>query len=701
VPRSRYARWDGRQDPLGERADIPELLDRLADDLLMGSGGRAALDQLRRRGMPGRRGTDALRRTLAREARELRERLATEDPLTPYADALDEVVDIEREALAQRDDEAARFDELRLDTLPPDPAGRFRELGRYDFSSPDAAARFEALADQLRKDLLDAHLQALTGALEAVTPQDVARIAAMLGDLSELVEARAANGGAPPADEPERFAAFVERHRDVLPEVVGSDGVPRPPRDLDELLGELARRAQAARAFLRSLSPSQRAQLQDLASQVFDDLDLEFQLDRLGRALPAAYPGGVPGPSDPSAGGTGDGWGGEDGIGDADAPEAGTPGGPISRQVDAYERLAELEELAEQLDGGYQGATLEDVDEEALRRHLGDDAVRDLRELKEIERALERSGAMRVRDGELELTPRGARLLGERALARLLARVRREPAVRTVGADPEPTGQTRPWRFGDREPIAPGATVRNAVMRRAAEGWAAGSRAAAGARADDGGAAVEAAGRVRLHPDDLEVVEQEVRPRTATALLLDLSFSMPLQGHFVPAKRMALALHALIEGKHRQDSLHLIGFSDYARRMQPADLAAAGFERVYGTNMHHAFLLARRVLADDPRPVKRVVMVTDGEPTAHLVDGRSVFNWPPVAETLEATLREAMRLARAGIELDIFLLEDDPGLVAFAGRLARLTGGEVFRMSAEEVGHTVVTGYRSGVRRAQ
>ena len=174
---------------------------------------------------------------------------------------------------------------------------------------------------------------------------------------------------------------------------------------------------------------------------------------------------------------------------------------------------------------------------------------------------------------------------------------------------------------------------------------------------------------------------------------------MPLQGHFVPAKRMALALHALIEGSHRQDSLHLIGFSDYARRMQPADLAAAGFERVYGTNMHHAFLLARRVLADDPRPVKRVIMVTDGEPTAHLVDGRSVFNWPPVPETLEATLREAMRLARAGIELDVFLLEDAPGLVEFAARLAHLTGGEVFQMTADEVGRTVVSGYRSGVRR--
>jgi uncharacterized protein with von Willebrand factor type A (vWA) domain len=666
--RSRYARWDGSQDPLREVPDVAELLDRLGDDLLMGTGGRQALEGLRRRGLPGRMGLDEIRRSLAGRRRALRDELDQDGPLREFARELDGIVATEREALAQRDDDEARFDELKLDALPPDPAGRFRELSRHDFTSPEAAQRFADLADRLRKDLLDAHLKSLTGALEAVTPEDVARLAAMLADLNRLLEARAANGGTPPPDEAERFAAFKAQHGDLLP---------GDPADLDELLAEMARRAQAAQRFLRSLSPQQRAQLQDLARQVFDDLDLEFQLDQLGGNLAAAFPDGPPaswGLSD----GTGEGDG--DGEGEPELPQQGGPGGPMSRIVDAYERIGELEDLEQQLDGGYEGATLEDVDEDALRRHLGEDAVRDLRELKEIERALERSGAMRVRDGELELTPRGARLLGERALARLLARVRREPATRASGADPEPTGQTRPWTFGDREPLATGATVRNAVMRQAADGAPPGSR-------------------LRLHPDDLEVEEQEVRPRTATALLLDLSFSMPLQGHFVPAKRMALALHALISGKHRQDSLHLIGFSDYARMMQPADLAAAGFERVYGTNMHHAFLLARRVLADDPRPVKRVVMVTDGEPTAHLVDGVSVFNWPPVPETLEATLREAMRLARAGIELDVFLLEDAPGLVAFAERLAELTGGEVVRMSAEEVGRTVVTGYRSGARR--
>jgi uncharacterized protein with von Willebrand factor type A (vWA) domain len=650
---------------MGERVDVADALDRLADDLLMGAGGRTSLRELQRRGLPGQRGLDDLRRALARQRRQLQRELDDDGPLAVLRDQLERIVATEREALAQAGDPEARLNELDLDTQPTDPAGRFRALGEYDFRSPEAAAAYADLADQLRRDLLDAHLRSLTGALRSVTVEDQARIAAMLGDLNALLEARAANGGDPPPDEPERFAAFVAAHGDLLP---------GDPRTLDELLAEMAQRAAAAAAFLRSLPPEQRRQLEDLARQVFDDVDLQFQLDQLGGNLAAVFPGGLPGS------GTGDGGGVP-----PDGPQVGDAAGPLSAAVDAYARVAELEDLEQAMHGDHPGATLEDIDEEALRRHLGDDAVRDLHQLKRIERELERSGAMRVEGGELTLTPRGARQLGQRSLARLLARVRREPATRTVGADPEPTGQHRPWVFGDREPIAVGPTVRNAVMRRASAGEPVG-RSRAG---------------VRLHPEDLEVGETEVRPRTATALLLDLSFSMPLQGHFVPAKRMALALHALIEGSHRQDSLHLIGFSDYARRMQPADLAAAGFERVYGTNMHHAFLLARRVLTDDPRPVKRVIMVTDGEPTAHLVDGRSIFNWPPVPETLEATLREAMRLARADIELDVFLLEDAPGLLAFAERLAGLTGGEVFRMTADEAGRSVVSGYASGVRRAR
>lgn len=631
-----YRRWDGLQDPLDDTLDVGAILDQLSDDLLSGVGGRRALRRMLRQGTQGRAGLDDIRKRVRAAQERLRDQTQGPGPLDHVAEELDAIVDLERSELTGRDDADARFLELSLDTLPDDPAGRFRGLQQHEFASQEAQERFEALTEQLRRDLLDAAMRDLTRGLEQVTPEDLARFSAMLAELNELIAARERG-------EEIDFDGFMERYGDLFPE---------QPRNLDELLDALARRMAAMSRLMASLTAEQRAQLQQLAAQVFDDLDMQFQLSQLEMNLRQLAPH-LP-------------WDrGDVGPGDGE--------GPLSEVVDAVERLQELEDLDEALRGDYAGATLEDVDEDKLQRSLGDDAVRDLRRLRQIERELERSGALQRRQGELELTPRGARLLGERALVSLLDRIEKQASTKVVGADPEPTGQTRPWQFGDREPISVQRTLANAVQRRAAEG--------------------KRGGAVSIRADDFEIAEHEVRPRTATALLLDLSFSMPLQGHFVPAKRMALALHALIAGKHRQDSLHLIGFSDYARPLAPADLGAAGFERVYGTNMQHAFLLARRVLLDDPRPIKQVIMVTDGEPTAHLEDSQAVFNWPPVPETLERTLREAMRLARSSIALNIFLLEDAPGLVAFADRLARMTGGQVFQMRGDELGRFVLRTY--------
>lgn len=359
---------------------------------------------------------------------------------------------------------------------------------------------------------------------------------------------------------------------------------------------------------------------------------------------------------------------------------------PMSAAVDAIERMADLDDLEAAMRADYPGATLDDIDEERLRRALGDDAVTDLQRLKAIERALEKAGLVNRSRGRHELTARGARLLGERSLTKLLERIRRDPSHRARGGQAEATGATRPWAFGDSDPISVERTVLNAVTRRGRAEGSPGDSSAPG---------------VRLEIEDFEVTETEARPRTATALLLDLSFSMPLGGHWVPAKRMALALNALIEGKYPQDSLYLIGFSDYARRMQPPDLAVAGWEHVHGTNMQHAFILARRLLADDPRAIKQVIMVTDGEPTAHLDEDEVFFNWPPVAATLEKTLREGARLAHMGIAINVFMLEQSPGLVRFMNRLAKLTGGRVFPARSSEIGEIVLRDYvgrRSGRR---
>ncbi len=441
---------------------------------------------------------------------------------------------------------------------------------------------------------------------------------------------------------------------------------PEQPKTLDELLEVLARRMAAMSRLLASLSPEQRRQLQELADALLADMDLGFQMDQLAGELRALAPHL---PWDQPVG---------EGIGSEPMP--------LSAAVGAVEELSNLEELEQALAGDYAGATLEDVDEEKLRRALGDKAVSDLRRLRQIEKVLEEAGIVTHQKGRLEVSPRGARRLGERALVAVFEKLHTEQAgvheTREAGGAAEPTGATRPWRYGDTGEIAVQRSILNALLRSTASG------------------VVAHGGRVAMRPDDFELVESETRTRTATALLLDLSFSMPLRGHWLPAKRMALALHALIEGKYPQDKLYLIGFSDYARRLQPTDLTARGpLERVYGTNMQHAFLLARRLLADEPRASKQVIMVTDGEPTAHLVDlgpdraPEAFFSWPPTSETIHRTLAEAMHLAASGVTLNVFMLEESPGLVAFMERLGRLTAGRVFRMDNQDLGRFVLSDY--------
>jgi uncharacterized protein with von Willebrand factor type A (vWA) domain len=635
--RSRYSRWDDTLgDPLGGDVDVAAVLDEMSEDLLSGFGPDSSLNWLHRRGVSGRfSGLDSLMQRLLGARARAEEQLDLSGPLQRVKDRLDEVIATERSELARRLEDEARIKEAMLDALSTHPAGAIKELTSYDFVSSEAKAKFDALVQELQQEVLNSYFKNLSGAMRNISPEDVVRLKDMLAELNAMIEAEARG-------DPYDFAGFMERYGDFFPE---------RPRNLQELLEIMARRAAAMSRLMASLTPEQRQELADLAAAVLDDLDLAFQVDQLTSSLRQLMPNLS--------------W-------DEPSEAWGDQAMPMSQTIDALERIGEYEELEQALSGDYPGARLEDIDEDKLRRTLDEDAVRDLRRLKEIERALEQAGVLNRRGGRLELTARGARLLGERALTRMLERIRREPSHRAKGGQAEPTWQTRRWSFGDSDPISIERTVYNAVLR-------------AGPNK-----------QVRLHPDDFEVVETETRPRTATALLLDLSFSMPLRGHWLPAKRMALALNALIQGKYPQDSLHLIGFSDYARKMRPEELAQEGWERVQGTNMQHAFILARRMLADDPRSVKQVIMVTDGEPTAHLEDEYAVFNWPPITETIEKTLREAMRLARAGIAINVFMLEESEGLLSFMARLTQLTGGKTYLADSSEIGVNVVREYLGG-----
>ena len=638
--RARYSRWDDTQDPFGPEVSAGDLLDELSEDILSGLGASGALSRLLRRGMQGNfSGLDALRARLReRRARE-QDDLDLAGPLEEVRERLDDIVDRERSALSFRAEDDAPMREAFLDALPPDVPGRIGELNDYRFVDPEAQRLFDELMEHLREQVMGAYFRSMAEGLRSMSSEDMARFRDMLAELNDMIERR-------DRGEPYDFEGFMKRHGDLFP---GN------PRTLDELLEQMAARMAAMSRLLASMSPEERAELQALADQVLQDMDLAFEVDRLGANLAGAFPEMRWG--DPMMGG-------------------GELQMPLSATIDAMERLHDLEELDRSLRGDYPGASIDDVDEEALRDALGDDAVGDLRRLKDIERALERAGLVSRDRGRLEVTPKGARKLGERALVRVFEELRRDREgvheARDSGGLAEPTGATRPWRFGDAGQIAVQRSVFNAVLR--------------------GGPGEP----VRLRPDDLELVEAEQRTEAATALLLDLSFSMPLRGHDVHAKKMALALHALIEGRYPHDTLYLIGFSDYARRMQPRDLAASGWERVYGTNMHHAFNLAGRLLSEHPNATRQVIMVTDGEPTAHLEGDRAHFSWPPIPKTIRLTLAEATRLAKAGVTLNVFMLEDSPGLIAFMERLAELTAGRVFLMDDTELGTFVL---RDFVRR--
>jgi uncharacterized protein with von Willebrand factor type A (vWA) domain len=645
---SRYLAFDGVQDPMTWRVDVRGALAQMSEEVLHGFGVPSALRRLLERGMDGVRGLDELRRQLAEHRRSVSTGPASQ-LLRDLHEQLTQIVDLER---AARIDAGDDMGVIELELLPDGPAARLRALGEQTWVSGEAQAQYDALREQVGRQLLEAQFSQMAGGIASVTAEDLAAFRLMMADLNELIAQRD-RGQEPELD------AFYAAHAAYFP--------PPRPQTLDELLAQMASRMAAASRMLASLPPDQRRQLQELMDTVLDDVDLQLQMMQLQDSLRELMPHLPWDQADlDGEGSQGEGAGGE-GPG-----RDGTAAGSMSGLLDDVERLGELEQLDDALAGYHPGATLADVDEEAIKRALGEDAVTDLRRLKEIERALEESGALRRDAGRLELSPRGARMIGQQALTDLLQKVPRETARRQGGADREPTGQSRAWAFGDTEPLDVGRTVGNAVRRQLAAGLD---------------------GPLRLSADDMEVVEHEIRPRTATVLLLDLSYSMVLQGHLVAAKRMVLALDALITGQHRQDSLHLVGFSEYARTIGVGELASLGIERVYGTNMQHAFVLARRLLLDDPRPHKQVIMVTDGEPTAHLVDGQAWFSWPPVPETLEATLREAMRLARSNISLDVFLLEDAHGLVAFAERLAKITGGAVTHLQGEELGRHIVAGY--------
>jgi uncharacterized protein with von Willebrand factor type A (vWA) domain len=644
-----YREYGGGPDPLAPPYDVRGALDQLGEDVLSGQAPPDALRDLLRRGLTGDRGQrgrglDDLLRQVRERQREIRDRGRLDGILEQARALLDTAIGQERAELFPDPGDDARMREAELDTLPSDTAQAIRRLADYQWQSGAARETFEKLKDLLRREVLDSQFRGMKQALQD-DPDSGAmqRVKDMIADLNAMLEADA-RGDHTQAD----FDRFMEEYGDFFPD---------HPRDLEQLVDSLARRIAAAQRLLDSLSDEQRSELAGLMSQTLDDAGLAAEMGRLADALRARRP-----ELDALARAGDNPMTGEDPLGLGDA-------------TTALAELADLAELESALRQDYPGARLDDVDEEAVRRALGRQAVDDMSALKEIERELERQGYLRYEGGSLELTPKAVRRLGETALRRVFAQLGDggpgEHEQHDAGQAGDPIGSTRPWEFGDELAIDAGATVRHALLH--------------------GDRPTGTATRVRLSPDDFMVAETERRTSAAVCLLVDLSYSMALRGTWAAAKQTALALHALVRSRFPQDAIQVIGFSNYARELRETDLAGLGWDMVQGTNLHHALVLAGRYLDKHPEHEPVVIVVTDGEPTAHLQrDGRSWFDWPPSRETLELTLAEVDKMTRRGAALNIFMLADDERLTAFVEDVARRNGGRLLQAIPERLGEYVV-----------
>ena len=655
--RARYSPWDGTQR--GFEMNAQDVLEQLTDELLYHGDVNAALRKMLQQGFEDRNGDriEGLREMMERLKRAREERLEQYDlggVFDDIAKELREVVEQERAAVDEmaqeaRDsgdqrrqeltDQVATERHMHLDMLPPDLAGQVKSLEQYDFTSSEARERFEELIDQLRQQLMQQTVEKMAGDLSSVSPEDMARMKDMLAELNSMLEQRGRG------EEPD-FDAFMERFGDMFPE---------NPQTLDELLEVMAARMAAMQAMLNSMTPEQRAQLQSLSDQLLEDMDLRWQMDQLGQNLREMFPDA--------------GWGQQYQFNGVDPLD-------FAQAAEMMGELGDLDQLQNLLQGATNPGALAEVDLDRARQLLGDDAAHSLERLGELTKMLTDAGLIEQTEGRLEMTPAGMRQLGQNALAELFKNLSRDMLggheVDRLGIGHERTFDTKPYEWGDPFNLHIERTIRNAVTRRAAEG---------------------AEGPLRLGADDFEIEQTEQTVRSSTVLMLDLSLSMPMRENFLPAKKVAMALHSLISMQYPRDYLGIVGFSEVARELKATQLPEVSWDFVYGTNMQHGFVLARKMLARQTG-TKQIIMITDGEPTAHINRfGEPEFHYPPIRETVDATLLEVSRCTRDGIRINTFMLDADRGLQHFVERMTELNKGRAFFTSPETLGDFVLVDF--------
>ncbi|HYS29275.1 MAG TPA: VWA domain-containing protein [Candidatus Limnocylindria bacterium] len=656
----RYERWDGTQEPFGR--DAEELFEKLAEDLYQGGDFDYALRRLLSRGWRDPRGKrlpgieEMLERLRQRRQQQLK-RYNLDNVFSNIQERLNEIVRRERqgivERIAQASDPAAQrvLEKVtakkleQLDQLPPDPGGAIRQLTDYEFMDPGAAEAFQKLLEELKQQMAQAYFKNMAQGMRRLDPAQLGEVKEMLRALNQMLRDRM-EGRQPD------FEGFMRRFGHFFGD--------NPPRTLDELVQHLERQMAQMESLMQSLSPEMRQELEELIAATFDDPELLAEMAELAAALELLSP--------------------RSSLGNRYA-FYGSESLPLQEAMDLMGRLQGIEDLEGALRGGYQGRPLTPEQSQQLEQLLGPEASQAADQLSALVEELERKGYVQSGRRGMELTARGVRRIGQKALRDLYTRLKRDRfgdhpiSVRGFGS--ERSDETKGYEFGDAFNLQVEQTLMNALRR-------------------------EGPGRpVHLQTDDFEVYRSELAATCATVLMIDMSRSMPLRGYFYAAKKVALALDALIRSQFPRDHLSVIAFSEYARRIPPAQLAELSYnEYVYGTNIQHGLMLARQYLNRHQDGNKQVIIITDGEPTAHMEGGKAQFFYPPMPETFQRTLLEVQRCTRDHIVINTFMLDNDYHLVSFVKQMTKLNGGRAFFTSADRLGDYILLDYVDRKRRS-
>ena len=690
----RYRQWDGSQD-IAE-LDADDVLKSLSDDLLNFGDLQQALRSMMQRGMrtPDGDRSDGLRDLLQRLRQQRREALDRFDLSSVFEDIqrqLDEILDLERGTLDDRldevglrpqppsaedgrqgelgqpqqaapqqaepqqrgedgltDEEKERLTEAlrqrlerkseQLDELPEDAPGQMSGLREYEFENSEAQERYEQLLEQLKQAMMNSFFNDMSQALQDMSDQDMDRMRQMIQDLNEMLEQRARG------QEPD-FDAFMDKYGDMFGD--------NPPQSLDELIEQMQQQAAQMQNMLDSLPSDMRQQLSELMQQRMGEMGMDSELMRLAQNLESLYP-----------------------MRDMrnQYPFRGDEDLNLESGMNLMDYMQQLDQMERALEQVQYGGDLNNIDPDQLEELLGEEARETLEQLKALLELLEEAGYIRKNGNTWELTPRGTRKIGEKALAEIYANLKRQSFgkhnVPETGRYGDRADDTKLYEFGDPFHLHLKETIGNALFR--------------------GGPNVP----VQLQPDDFEVYRAETLTQTATVVMLDLSWSMALRGSFQAAKKVAMALNNLIRMQYPRDSLYLVGFSAYARELKAPELPYVRWdETVLGTNMHHALLIAQQLLAKHKVGTRQIIMITDGEPTAHLEQGRSYFAYPPSPITIRETLKQVRQCTKKDIVINIFMLDRSYYLKEFVGQVARINQGRVFYTTPDELGEYLLVDF--------